>query len=64
MIINLDQVDFVSVAGDRIKLHFRDGSIHMQRVDSVRQLDEIVAGWQIQTRALAVKRPAAESADI
>ena len=64
MIVNLNHVDFVTFAGNRIKLHFRDGSIHMQHVESVRQLDEVVSGWQYQTQALAaIKRPAREGAE-
>jgi hypothetical protein len=52
MLVNLDKVASIVVTGGKVQVHFQDTSIHMRRFRSRRELNTILDGWHIETRAL------------
>jgi hypothetical protein len=52
MLVNLDKAAAIVVSGDKVQVHFQDTSIHMRRFRSRRELNTILDGWHIETRAL------------
>ena len=52
MLVNLDKAASIVIAGSKVQVHFQDTSIHMRRFKSRRELNTILEGWHVQTRAL------------
>ena len=52
MLVNLDRAASIVISGGKVQVHFQDTSIHMRRFNSRRELNTILDGWQIETRAL------------
>ena len=52
MLVNLDKAASIVVSGGKVQVHFQDTSIHMRRYRSRRELNTILDGWHIETRAL------------
>ena len=52
MLVNLDKAASIVVSGSKVQVHFQDTSIHMRRFRSRRELNTILDGWHIETRAL------------
>ena len=57
MIINLDNVAYVSIAGLRLELHFKDTSSHMRRFCTIEEMLKTIEGWQQKTAALNSTAP-------
>jgi hypothetical protein len=52
MLVNLDKAASIVVSGGKVQIHFQDTSVHMRRFRSRRELNTILDGWHIETRAL------------
>jgi hypothetical protein len=52
MLVNLDKVASIVVSGGKVQVHFQDTSVHMRRFRSRRELNTILDGWHVETRAL------------
>jgi hypothetical protein len=52
MLVNLDKAASIVVSGGKVQVHFQDTSIHVRRFRSRRELNTILDGWHIETRAL------------
>jgi hypothetical protein len=51
-LVNLDKAAAIVVSGGKVQVHFQDASIHMRRFKSRREMNTILDGWRIETRAL------------
>ena len=52
MLINLDKAASIVITGSKVQVQFQDTSLHVRKFRSRRELNEILDGWHIQTRAL------------
>ncbi|MGZ8899284.1 MAG: hypothetical protein ACXW3Z_04235 [Limisphaerales bacterium] len=52
MIVNLENVSYVTVSGMRLELHFKDSSSYMNRFSSVGEMLAALKDWQEKTRIL------------
>jgi hypothetical protein len=52
MLVNLDKAASIVISSGKVQVHFQDTSIHMRRFKSRRELNTILDGWHIETRAL------------
>jgi hypothetical protein len=52
MIVNLENVSYMTVSGTRVELHFKDSSSYMNRFGSVGEMLAAMQGWQEKTRIL------------
>jgi hypothetical protein len=56
MIVNLDNVSHITIAGMRFELHFTNGGSHMQRFDSVAEMLVEIERWREKTDALTAEQ--------
>ena len=52
MIVNLENVSYMTVSGMRLELHFKDSSSYMNRFGSVGEMLAALNDWQEKTRIL------------
>ena len=52
MIVNLENLSYMTVSGMRVELHFKDSSTYMNRFGSVREMLTALKDWQEKTRIL------------
>ena len=52
MIVNLENVSYMTVSGMRLELHFKDSSSYMNRFGSVGEMLAALKDWQEKTRIL------------
>ncbi len=57
MIVNLDKASSIVISGSRVQVHFQDTSIHMRKFHTRRELNEILDGWERETRVFRVDEP-------
>ncbi|MGZ8939014.1 MAG: hypothetical protein ACXW32_07375 [Limisphaerales bacterium] len=62
MIVNLENVSYVAIAGLQVELHFKDTSSYMNRFSSLGEMLREIKGWQQKTRILNNITAAAASA--
>ena len=56
MLINLNDVEFATVDGMRLELHFKDHSSHMRRFASTEEMLSQIQEWQDRTTELTKVR--------
>ena len=52
MIVNLENLSYMTVSGMRVELHFKDSSTYMNRFGSVREMLTALKDWQEKTKLL------------
>jgi len=52
MLVNLDKTASIVISRTTAQVHFQDTSVHLRRFRSRRELNSILDGWHIETRAL------------
>jgi hypothetical protein len=57
MIVNLENVSYVTVAGMKVELHFKDTSTYMSRFGSVGEMLTAIGEWEKKTKELNNGRP-------
>ena len=57
MIVNLENVSYVTVSGMRVELHFKDTSTYMSRFGSVGEMLSAIGEWEKKTSELNNGRP-------
>ena len=57
MIVNLENVSYVTVSGMRVELHFKDTSTYMSRFSSVGEMLTAIGEWEKKTSELNNGRP-------
>ena len=59
MIVNLENVSYVTVSGMKVELHFKDTSTYMSRFGSVGEMLTAIGDWEQKTKELNNGRPVA-----
>jgi hypothetical protein len=57
MIVNLENVSYVTVSEMRVELHFKDTSTYMSRFGSVGEMLTAIGEWEKKTKELNNGRP-------